>query len=194
MKDRGNIIERLKAEPERTMVEIYRDHRNGFISWLCKRYSCDEDFAADCFQDAVIVVFNNVRGNKLTVLSSEFKTYLFSIGKNIFLKEKTKSKTVSMSQDWEPHEHIPDAPNEKDFLEEEERINKIARSVMALSEPCKSILKYYYYHSLRMDEIANKLNYKSANTVKSQKIRCMKYLEEMIKKNDIVTSLMVKGT
>lgn len=188
MKDKDNIIERLKAEPEKTMVEIYHDHRNVFISWLCKRYSCDEELAADCFQDAIIVVFNNVRDNKLTSLSSEFKTYLFSIGKNIFLKENAKFKTVNMNQDWEPHENMPDSNGGRNFQEEEERINKIARSVMDLSEPCKSILKYYYYHSLRMDEIANKLNYKNANTVKSQKIRCMKYLEDIIKRNDIITS------
>lgn len=189
MKEKGNIIERLKAEPEKTMREIYHDHRNSFISWLCKSYSSDEDFAADCFQDAILVVFNNVRDNKLTSLSSEFKTYLFSIGKNVFLKEKAKFKKVNMSHDWESHKNMPDTLEERNFLEEEERIDKVARSVVSMSEPCKSILKYYYYHSLSMAEIANKLNYKNANTVKSQKIRCMKYLEEMINKSDVVTSL-----
>ena len=189
MKEKQNIIERLKSEPEKTMVEIYHDHRIGFISWLCKRYACDKDLAADCFQDAVIVVFNNIRDNKLVSLSSGFKTYLFSVGKNILLKEKAKSKSINMNHEWEPRENIPDSYDESNTHEEEERIDNIARSVMDLDEPCKSILKYYYYHSLKMDEIAYKLNYKNANTVKSQKIRCMKYLEEIMRRNYTVTSI-----
>ena len=51
-----------------------------------------------------------------------------------------------------------------------------------MEEPCKSILKYYYYENFSMNKIAEAMKYKNANTVKSQKLRCMKYLEESLEK------------
>jgi RNA polymerase sigma-70 factor (ECF subfamily) len=59
--------------------------------------------------------------------------------------------------------------------------NKVAEMVRELKDPCKSILKYFYYRGFSMDEIAQEMNYKNASTVKAQKVRCIKELQGLIK-------------
>jgi len=68
------------------------------------------------------------------------------------------------------------------FNHKNKLIDKVAELAVNMKEPCKSILKYYYYENLSMERIADVMNYKNADTVKSQKLRCMKYLEESLQK------------
>ena len=178
-----NILENLREAREEFFIEIYRKYRDSFNSWTAKYYSCDQHTSSDCFQDAVIILMNNVKSGKLIQLNSGLKTYLFSVGKNVLLKKYSlKRKEVVF-------EEITMGYDSQDLLEYDELfdyknklIDKVAELVVNMKEPCKSILKHYYYESLSMEKIAEVMNYKNANTVKSQKLRCIKYLENLLEK------------
>jgi len=176
-----NILGDLKEAREEVFIGIYRKYRDSFISWTAKFYSCDQDTASDCFQDAVIILMNNAKSGKLAQLDSGLKTYLFSVGKNVLLKKYSmKKKEISLGEI--PAEYESVGLNEYDelFNYKNKLIDKIAELAISMKEPCKSILKYYYYENLSMDKIAEVMNYKNADTVKSQKLRCMKYLEDSL--------------
>ncbi|TFH33793.1 MAG: sigma-70 family RNA polymerase sigma factor [Bacteroidia bacterium] len=176
-----NILGDLKEAREEVFIGIYRKYRDSFISWTAKFYSCDQDTASDCFQDAVIILMNNAKSGKLVQLDSGLKTYLFSVGKNVLLK-KYSMKKIEMSLGEIPAEYESVGLNEYDelFNYKNKLIDKIAELAISMKEPCKSILKYYYYENLSMDKIAEVMKYKNADTVKSQKLRCMKYLEDSL--------------
>lgn len=183
MKREEGILEDLKEAREEVFVDIYRKYRDSFILWTSRFYSCDRETALDCFQDAVIILMNNAKMGKLVQLDSGLKTYLFSIGKNILLK-KYSMKRKEMAFGDLPAEYESAGLGEYDelFNHRNRLIDKVAEVATSLKEPCRSILKLYYYENLGMDKIAEALNYKNADTVKSQKLRCMKYLEESLGK------------
>lgn len=49
------------------------------------------------------------------------------------------------------------------------------------AEPCKSIVRLFYFNAYSMNEIADELKYKNEDVVKSQKTRCMKELKRLVK-------------
>ncbi|MDX2430319.1 MAG: sigma-70 family RNA polymerase sigma factor [Bacteroides sp.] len=186
MKKDKIFLEDLQAGQEEVFIQIYRNYRDAFISWMAKLYSTDKASASDCFQDAVIILLNNVKSGKLKHLDSEIKTYLFSVGKNVWLKKfKQRKNEIALDElnivdNWEDQDSTKD--KEEGLEQKSLLIEKVAELTIKMKEPCKSILKHYYYENLSMDQIAEALNYKNANTVKSQKLRCMKYLEESLEK------------
>jgi RNA polymerase sigma-70 factor (ECF subfamily) len=176
-----DFITRLKGNPNKTLIGLYRDYRKEFLSWSWKAYKVEEEVAADCFQDAIIVLYKNIVDKKLTVLSSSVKTYLFSIGKNLLLnKLKSKYRETSLT------ELTPETEKMElmDLFEGTSREKRIADLVLKIKDPCKSILRYFYYHKFSMQEIAEKMNYKNAHTVKSQKVRCIKELQELFRREE----------
>jgi DNA-directed RNA polymerase specialized sigma24 family protein len=126
---------------------------------------------------------NNARSGRLEKLESGIKTYLFSIGRNVLLKKYDMKKKESNFEDL-PADYETLGMSEYDelFNHKNKLIDKVAELAVNMKEPCKSILKYYYYENLSMDRIAEVMKYKNADTVKSQKLRCMKYLEESLQK------------
>jgi len=181
-----NILNNLREAREDFFIEIYRKYRDNFVSWTAKHYSCDQDTASDCFQDAVIVLMNNARSGKLIQLDSGLKTYLFSVGKNVLLKKyKLKKKEVSYEEVNSKSDTLELYDYDELFNYKNKLIDKVADLAVKMKEPCRSILKYYYYENLSMGKIAEEMKYKNADTVKSQKLRCIKYLEELLEKEMI---------
>lgn len=127
---------------------------------------------------------DNVRSGKLVNLDSGLKTYLFSIGKNVLLKKyNDKRNEISYEDAYMRVDRVMMDNNYELNKQKSALIERIAETTIKMKEPCKSILKHYYYENLSLEKIAILMNYKNANTVKSQKIRCMKYLEESLSKD-----------
>jgi DNA-directed RNA polymerase specialized sigma24 family protein len=51
-----------------------------------------------------------------------------------------------------------------------------------IGNPCRDILLLYYWEEQSMEEIALKLGFANADTVKSKKYQCKKMLERLVKK------------
>jgi DNA-directed RNA polymerase specialized sigma subunit len=63
------------------------------------------------------------------------------------------------------------------------KIDEIIKYVFSVaSDNCKQILTLFYYDKKSMEEIAQELGYKNADTVKSKKNRCISQISERITK------------
>ena len=179
---KNDFVERLRDNPNEVLVELYKNYRKEFLSWAYKTYGVDEENSSDCFQDAMVVLYKNVQNEKLTDLQSSIKTYLFSIGKNLlFRKLNTEKREIPLNEEIYKNEAV-------DNLEYPELYNgstienKIADLVKTLRDPCKSILRYFYFRGFNMEEIAQRMNYKNAQTVKAQKVRCIKEIQHLLQR------------
>ncbi len=178
-----NILEGLREAREETFIEIYRKYRDSFNLWIANYYSCDQHTSSDCFQDAVIILMNNAKSGKLIHLNSGLKTYLFSVGKNVLLKKYSLKKNEIAFEEISAGNDAQDLYDYEELFDYKNKlIDKVAEMAVNMKEPCKSILKYYYYENLSMAKIAEVMKYKNADTVKSQKLRCIKYLEDSLEK------------
>lgn len=180
------LVQSLKKGDQEALGRFYLEGKTAFVKWAEKYFQCRYVEAVDIYQDAVITLYENiVVGKYVQQDGSSIKTYLYAIGKNIFLKKLSLEKKI---QD----RTIPDLPVQTDedteqketlMVEDELRYDAVMQAFAAMKEPCKSILKYFYYHGLSMKEIAGKLGYKSDQVVKSQKVRCLKTLKTVVLKN-----------
>ncbi len=168
------LLALLKEGDEKAILKIYEFYREEFLSWGSKNYSLDSDESADIFQDTVIVLYFNIRQDKICDLTSSLKTYLFAIGKNLILKKLRKDKRMINVEDVQTFSS--DLPVENPF-EVTERQKYIAKIIDSLGEPCMSILKYFYFNNFSMEAIAQIMGYKNQHVVKTIKRRCMKTLK-----------------
>lgn len=178
MNKENKLIKHIKSGDKTALEAVYTRYRKEFLLYT-SRFSVSDEDALDIYQDAVVVLYENIISGKLNTLSSSLKTYLFSIGKyQLYNRLKVK---VSI-EDITEFELILKEEKKEDLLMTEENINKLQGAYNDLGEQCQKVLKLFYHDNLSLDEIMKNLNYNSKDVVKSQKSRCLKQLKEIMLK------------
>ncbi len=185
-KDDNIWIERVKANPDAALKDLYKLLQGEFQQWLGDHYGLKAEEARDVFQETMLSFYENVRHGKLTQLDSSIKTYLFAIGKYkaiSFLRKYRKEEKLDM----ESYQIQSDKKAAGNFLngsdqDGEERVDMIRELLSKLKDPCQSIILGFYFHKKTMVEIAQQLNYNSPDVAKAQKYRCMSKFIGFVKK------------
>ncbi len=178
------IIARIRQGDESKLMAIYRAYRNDFIYWAMRHFSCSEEIAKDVFQVAITIFYENIVSGKLTKLSSSVKTYLFAIGKNKLHENQVAREREMRIQQYE-QDRIKSGfqlePLEGDTSEEKEAMYAmLEKSLKDLGEPCRTVLEMYYYRDMSIEAIANKMDYKSSDSAKTQKYKCLTRLKKIV--------------
>ena len=177
-----SIIEQIKSGSEKEFIDIYSRYREEFVIWIRKKFDLTTDEAKDIYQMTIISFYENIMEGKLKILNSSLKTYLFAIGKNKALENKRYSRKFS----GEPRERVlqnVEQPSEFETEEEQKLFEKNLETVELclgeLGDPCKTILEDFYYHKQDMQHIMERLGYKTTDTVKTIKYKCMQRLRKL---------------
>jgi len=138
----------------------------------------NEDDAMDVIQDSIIIFYEQIKNNNLT-LECSVSTYLYSVSRNLWLRKiKFNGRfTNDLSEYIYIDESITgefdDDLREKEFL----------KLFNELAERCRDILIYFYYDKISMKDIMNKMNFKSEQSAKNKKHKCLNYLKDIVLKN-----------
>lgn len=185
-KDSDQILfNELKNGSETAFKKVYQENRQLFLNFA-KKYRLVENDVLDIYQDAYIVLYENIRNKKLIELKSSLSTYLISIGKYMIMNKLRKNKKQINNESILTTVHEVDNTVESfDLVKEELTPNQqiMQKYFDKLSEKCKAILTLFYYQKYSIAQIMQAGNYNSLNVVKSQKSRCLKTLKEMCKNN-----------
>ena len=172
------LIDQIKAGDEDSIVAVYQAHRSGFIQWAQATYQTDELTAADAFQDAIICLHHNIMKGKLESLTGSLKTSLYAMGKHILCKKLPKEAVVDNDESW-MIENLYAEPLDQFALNDRQRF--VAGLMEKIGEPCKTILRLFYFKGFDMHAIAERMNYKDENVAKTQKLRCLTTLKHMLR-------------
>lgn len=158
--------------------ELYKDNRAIFLQWVERNHKLSNDEALDIYQNAMIVLFENVKHSKVTNLESSVSTYIFGIAKNLIYKYHRKNELINRHE-VRLNEHY-------NFIalsvEESENLQPIVmKKLDQMKEPCKSLLQLFYVEGLKLSLITDKLGYATTDVAKTQKSRCIKKLKEIFK-------------
>lgn len=171
------LIKKLREDVRGSYGEVYQKNF-GMVRHLVLNNSGNEEDASDVFQDTVIVLFEMVQKENFT-LTSQLSTLIYSIARNQWFKKLKSSKENIQMTDFEKYLSFEEEQaSEKE--ENEEKIVKMEHAVEAMGDPCKTILIHFYYLKKKMTEIAEKLNYTSADHAKTQKYKCLQRLKKMV--------------
>lgn len=177
----NNLFADLKAGSDSAFKKVYIKNRLLFLNFG-RKYDLTDDELFDIYQDAYIVLYENILNGKLTELNSSISTYLISIGKYKILDQLRKNKRNINSEAV-----MTGLPENDEILESfeihPEGLTKnqiiLQQCFDKLGEKCKAILTMFYFKKYRINQIMKEGNYNSENVVKSQKSRCLKSLKEM---------------
>lgn len=171
-------LQLLKSGNQIEYRRLYDAHRAAFVAFA-HTYKISEEIGIEIYQDAFIVLYENVASGKLTSLSSSIKTYLFSIGKYKILEHhRARKKLVRVTEDEF------DVVTHEIVMEEEienTQQQQLQEILPKLGKRCRNILELFYLQGLKIDEIKQAEGYENANTVKAQKSRCLKQLKSLLK-------------
>ena len=177
----ADYIRGFRDNDDRVIARFYAKHRQAFFAFFKHANSKDDAYIAELFQDSCVKLWQNVRDGKLSEqrLESTLATYLFSIGKyTMMAKDRAAGKYIQESVEGVdiPEDSIGE-PSAR-----EELFGFVCRMVSSLKSPCDKLLKAHYWYKLSGTEIAKELGYHSADSVKSQKFKCIRKLRTMIGK------------
>lgn len=174
-----DIISGIRNGNEGVVVELYNRYKEDFVRWSGFRYNLDEEDALDIFQEVVISLYENVKRGKLDRINYKLKTYLFAIGKNMIINRIKYDQRYDHAAD--PVDEVQIFNTAEKDIEINDRHRFLIEHLQNMGEPCFSILKLFFYDSFTMEAIAHNLNYKNADVVKSQKLRCINELRKKVK-------------
>ena len=171
------ILEGLRNKDTNVLDFIYKNFFQQIKVFINKNSGTDED-AQDIYQDAVLVIYQKIKNDNLT-LNCSFNTYLYSVCRLLWLKQLEKRrKTQEYAEDSEEVIELDDGILK--LYSSNERYIIYQDHFKKLSQNCQKILELYMAR-IQLKEIANILGYKSDLYVKKRKHQCKEKLVNSIK-------------
>ncbi len=180
IEDFNNWLSEFKVGKREAANVLYEEYRPSFVNWMLQKHNCNEEEAIDIFQDSIIALYKNARAGKIDNLKSQLKTYLFGIGRNIFLLRIRKQKKTTSDESLKFMESSEIGAEKK--LQSIDRKKMIAHLLKQMQHPCQRILYLFFYRQYSIEAIQKNLNYKSQEVVRTQKKRCIKALQKQMAK------------
>jgi RNA polymerase sigma-70 factor (ECF subfamily) len=182
-KHNEQILEAIRNNDRSLLQDFYNENRKSFLSWCIKRFQLSEEDSIEIYQQAYIVLFDNVQRGKLERLSSKPFTYLCSVGRNLML-QRSRGKSYYMSMTVEDIEE----QNQEMFISEEESPEEVQAQnkqlvkhlLSKIGDPCATILEMLFVKGMHPEAVASAMNYSDERVVRKRKSLCLKRMREMV--------------
>jgi len=157
----NEILKRISQGDERVLDHLYKKHYR-MMTKIVLSNNGTEDEAKDVYQEALLAFWQKAMRGDL-VLTSKISTYLYSICLNQWRKELDRKSRLSSEEVDGEYEQQHDA---------KERLKIVQECIGQLGDVCKSVLTYYYFDGMSMQDIAKKMNFANTDTAKTKKYKC----------------------
>lgn len=171
------ILDLIKKGDERALAELYMSTRKMVTSHVI-RNSGTQDDADDMLQEALVVLWERVRSQRFEY-TAKLSTFIFSTVKHLWMHQLSRRRREVRSE-FAP-ENIP--MNESSVLDEiisEEESGRVSSAMAKLGETCRTLLLLFYWEELSLEDIAHKMGFANADTVKSKKYQCKETLRGLL--------------
>lgn len=163
----------------------YNRLRPAFLRRLTQQYpSLTLGDAENLYQDTFIAIYDNLLADRVRQDTS-WDSYIMIIGMNLANKAMRKL-SVTENIGSEDDENCKNAtahkvesllksmPEDEISLSDNLEVQSLLGNELTHTpEPCASIIRYFYYEGMSMDEIADEIGYRNAQTAKAKKSQCM---------------------
>jgi len=172
------IIEGLKLRHDDMIKYVYRELYPVIKNLIVSNSGTDED-AEDIFQDALVIVYKKGKDEEL-VLSSSFKTFFYSVCKNLWLQRLGKLKDIrQIFVEVEEPVTLPESITKEMYTVEDEKIKLYQKHFLSLGDDCQKVLRLFL-RKISLREIAEIMGYKTEKYAKTRKYDCKEELKNRI--------------
>jgi len=173
----AGIIDGLKKRDSGIIRYIYKEYYPT-IKYLITTNSGTETDAEDVFQDALVVLFKKIIKEDL-ILTSSFKTFLYSICRNLWLQRLDRRVFSDEFLEMEDLSELQDNLHLEQSEEEHEKYRLFQQHFLKLSEDCQKILQLFLGRT-SLKEIAEIMGFKTEKYAKTRKFMCKEKLKNSI--------------
>ena len=172
------IQEGLRLRSDYIINFIYKEFF-PLIKFLVTQNGGSDEDAEDIFQDGIIIIYNKINLNQF-VLTSSFKTYMYSVCRNLWLQKLNKRKAIfDKLTDVEEYIDLPKAMLTEASVEEAELHRIIQIHFLSLNEDCQKVLRLFT-KNIPLRDIASIMGFKTENYAKTRKYLCKEELKKRI--------------
>lgn len=190
-------IRRFSLSDQDAISAYYDRVYPQFVSYFRNKFKKPEDYSMDLFHDSYMALYDNILCGKLTPENLSSSLYQYLLGIAIRKMQAGDRKTHELDKIGLYHQGendgeildinvqqkiIEQAENEEAERKYEDMKDFVERAVAGLTPPCNELLRRFYWDRLSGAEIAQIMNYSNADSVKTQKNKCMKKLKPIIEK------------
>lgn len=173
----------LKSGDQEVLDKVYKTNYATIEAMILKN-SGSVDEAKDIFQDTMIVFYKNIAKEGFE-LSAAISTYLYSIGRRLWMKRLRETSKLTFSEEDSAIEAFDFELISKSG---DETLHQVVELLKKNGKNCLEILKKIYFNNLSFDTIASDLGYASGQVVREQKYRCIKRVRQDIKELQLTLS------
>lgn len=182
------IIESIrKGSNDRVLAYLYDKPLQKIRKYILSNNGSRED-ANDIFQDAVVILFNQVKKNKYDE-KFEVDGFLYSVARNLWIDKMRKEKRMVTKNFMEGSDHTDFNDHLTDLIVKEKSA-ALRKTFEKLDEKCRKILLFVIYDKLSMKEISERMGYNNENVAKSNHYRCKQYLTKMVRDDKELLNLL----
>ncbi len=172
------ILEGVRLRSDYVINYIYRDFF-PLIKFLVTKNGGTSEDAEDVFQDGIIIIYNMIIVGQLK-LTSSFKTYMYSVCRNLWLQKLNKRKAIfDRLTDIEGYIDLPKDMLQEASYEETEMHRLIQIHFLALPDDCQKVLRMFI-NKIPLREVAVVMGFKTEKYAKTRKYMCKEELKKRI--------------
>jgi RNA polymerase sigma factor (sigma-70 family) len=169
-----DIITGVHNQDDKVLNWLYDNYFQSVRNHVLNNSGSDDD-VSDVFQDAIIVLYNQITEDKLR-LTSDLKGYFFGIARNVWNSQlRKKQKTIELEFD------LPDEEETED--QSDPTLERIISRVFQRLKPDQQMVLNLFSDGLSYEEIAVKLNLKNEVYARRKKYLCKEALLELVKED-----------
>lgn len=170
------VIEDTAAERSVLFMQLYQK-AFPLVAKYVSRMGGSFDDAKDIFQDALVIYYEKLATNPVTLQYSE-QSYLLGIAKHLWAK-KNKPHNQSVSLD----------DSQADIIQEETpgiaASEKLLHLLHTTGEKCMQLLRAFYYDKLPLGKIADRFGFSGVRSATVQKYKCLEKIRDTIKEKSL---------
>jgi len=164
------IITGIAGRKNNVIKYIYKTCYDSVRKLILMNKGNDDD-ARDTFQEALFIIYQKINLREFQI-KCNFKTYLYSVCRFLWIRELTKKQKCEDITDELPDLYGSEPLNSKLELKGQKIFS---RHFNELCEDCQKVLKMYF-SNVSMEEICNIMGYRNIQIAKDKKYRCKKNL------------------
>lgn len=184
--DQKLIDEILSGKDERALEVLYNELYPKIKSLIINNGG-DHEEAQDIFQDAVVILYNQIKQQKFDQ-QYHIAGFIYTVSRNLWINRiKRKKKNTDIPED---EQSIPLEGNAMDQMLSEEREKHIDQVLSKLGPKCKDLLIYSIFYGLSMREISKIMEFNSEDVAKTKNYKCKQKLLKILERNPDLKKLL----
>ena len=170
---------------DRLIKAVYDRMENDFLGFIIKYFNCEKSKAIEIYPETFTKFYFNIKDGKLKApLKSSLKTYLFAIGKRVYLKNNHGSYNKKIQLDSD----LPEVEAAGEILEhyeyEAQRI-LVTKLLNTIGDKCRDLLTMFYIEEIDSSQICERLGITSLGTLRKRKFDCMQKMRQLMSEFEI---------